>query len=188
VSLFACASTRLDKGEEMTAMLRSFDAPLADRSAPMRYEVVQTLKDASYPEGRFYHWRCLYLRELTDGVIETIVKASQQRPSPLSSVEICMLGGAVRRVPAHTTPIAHRNESWRVIMQANWDNPAQTEVNIAWAREAFTALLAYSSGGADIDYAPSEQEHSDRLRRMYRHNTARLAHLRKVFDPDGIFG
>ena len=102
----------------------------------MPFATAQKLFDPDYPDGRRYYWKSIYLGDLSEGTIEALAALGAARPSPISSLDIWALGGAMARVsPAHGA-FAVRAAPFLLGIEANWDDPAADEVNIGWARRA----------------------------------------------------
>jgi hypothetical protein len=68
---------------------------------------------------------------MDEAAISALVEIGRDRPSSLSSVDLWMLGGAMGRVGATDTPIAHRDADYMVGLEANWDEPAGDNVSTA---------------------------------------------------------
>jgi hypothetical protein len=147
---------------------------------------VQTLFDADYPTGRRYYWKSSFLRGMDEAAISALVEIGRDRPSSLSSVDVWMLGGAMGRVGATDTPIAHRDADYMVGLEANWDEPAGDSANIAWARGSVDKLAPFSTGGSyrnfedPNDTGATQAAHGDA-------NYKRLVEIKKRYDPDNLF-
>lgn len=176
----------VDEGEQATKPLRELATPLLDMSEPMPWKVVQTLFDADYPTGRRYYWKSTYTRELDDAAVDALVALGAERPSTLSSLDIWMLGGALSRVSATDTPIAHRDASFMMGIEANWDGPDGDRANIDWARGAVDRLAPFSTGGSYMNFedandaGATQASHGDA-------NYRRLVALKKRYDPTNLF-
>jgi hypothetical protein len=71
--------------------------------------------DEDYPAGELrYYWKSLYLDDLVDEAIDRIVEHTQRRPSPLSTVDVWHMDGAISRVGAEESAILRRaGGPWR---------------------------------------------------------------------------
>lgn len=176
------------RGEQVIRPLRQIATPITDLSGPMRFEQVQRMLDADYPDGRLYYWKSTYLRELSGTCIKELVASAQKRPSALSSIDVWMLGAATGHSPATDTPLAHRAEPWLLAVEANWDDPRQTEPNRAWARETLENLQQFSNGGTYVNFGGLADEHDENVRRAYSDNYRKLQRIRAAYDPMGVFG
>lgn len=47
------------------------------------------------------------------------------------------MGGAIARIPESATAFRHRSPSCSLLILSGWEDPADTDVNITWARELF---------------------------------------------------
>ena len=132
----ACWSGPPDKGEAAIRPLREIKTPLLDLSGPMPFATAQKLFDPDYPDGRRYYWKSIYLGDLSEGTIASLAALGAARPSPISSLDIWALGGAMARVSPDHGAFAARTAPFLLGIEANWDDSAADEVNIGWVRRA----------------------------------------------------
>jgi len=184
--LAACYSGPPAQGEQAIRPLREFDRPLADLSAELPFLELQQFLDADYPDGQLYYWKSLYLEQLSDQAIRVLARQAARRPSPLSSVDVWGLGGAVSRVPASATPFSRRDAPWLVGIEANWAESGESEANIAWARETFLELQPFAKGSY-LNFAGFAEEGEQLLRGVFGGNFERLRAAKKRFDPQNLF-
>ncbi len=85
-----------------------------------------------------------------------------------------------RRRRGPTATRSGRRSSWASIRIRK-----KKDVISAWARDYWTALHPYSAGGAYVNFMMEEGE--DRVRATYGKNYARLAKIKKRFDPSNLF-
>ena len=64
-------------------------------------------------------------------------------------------------------------------------DPANKEKLITWARDYFNALHPHSAGGAYVNFMM--EEGVDRIRATHGKNYARLAKIKKRYDPKNLF-
>ena len=156
--------------------------PLLDGLGPLTYLERQSRMDAGYPPGEYHYWRSCFLDELTDEVIDILVKhANDTQGPPVLELIVEQLGGAIA---AGDGAFAHRGAKFDVLIAANWTDPADQERCIAWARDTAAALEPHSRGGyanyepdAEGAYAPGA--YGDRL--------ARLSAVKATYDPTNVF-
>ena len=185
--LAACWSGPVEEGEKVTQRLRGFTDPIVDMSSPMPFEIAQSLFDPEYPDGRRYYWKSIYIYDIDDGVATTLAEHSATRPSPLSSIDVWALGGALRREPEWGSAYARRGDPFLVGFEANWDNPTDDEVNLAWARGAHGALGSFSSGGSYLNFPGFGEEGEDLLKASFDGNYARLQQVKAEYDSENLF-
>ena len=177
----------VDEGADAFESVRSFDTPLVDFSGVMPFTELQQMLDEDYPDGRRYYWKSLYLDTLSDEAIETIVDAAESAPSKLSTVDVWQLGGAISDVDDDETAIGWRDMPHMLGIEANWDDPADDEANIEWARTLWSAMQPYSPGGLYVNFPGFGEEGDDLVRAVYGDNYERLAAVKARYDPENLF-
>jgi FAD/FMN-containing dehydrogenase len=184
-AILSCYAGPLATGEALLRSAREFGPPVADLLSPMPYTTVQRVFDPSYPPGLLNYWKSSFLRELSDDAIDTLVEAYAAVPSPLTSVAIEHLGGAVGRVAESATAFSHRSAPYNVTVTSLWRERGESEMNTDWTRRLWEALQPAATGTVYANYLG--QEGDDRVRAAYGANYARLVALKNRYDPTNLF-
>jgi FAD/FMN-containing dehydrogenase len=187
LALVACYAGPLEEGEAAIQPFREVGPTIADLSGPMPFVEAQRLFDPDYPDGRRYYWKSIYLRHLGDEVVQALAGHAARRPSPLTSLDIWALGGAMGRVPPQETAFAIRDAPFLVGIESNWVDPADDEANVAWARDVYRDLQRFSPGGAYLNFPGFGEEGAALLERSYGANYRRLRSIKASYDPDNLF-
>ncbi len=182
-----CHVGSVEEGERVTRPLREFDTPIADLSGAMRYRDVQRFFDADYPDGRFYYWKSLYVPEMNDDVIRLMACHGLERPSPITSIDIWPLGGAAGRVDPGATAFSMRSAAFLYNIESNWDDPKETDTNIAWTRRAFSEMKRLTKGGTYLNFPGFVEEGDDLVKGAYGANHDRLRAVKATYDPGNLF-
>lgn len=182
-----CWCGPLEDGERATRPLRRIAAPIADLSGPMPYLEAQRLFDPDYPKGLRYYWKSLYLQELSDDVIRLACDAGVERPTPISTVEVWALGGAMGRVPPEATAFYHRQAPFLLTIEANAEDPATDEANIAWVRRRHDEATLFSRGGTYFNFGGFWEGGEDMLAQSFGTNYPRLQEVKTKYDPENVF-
>jgi hypothetical protein len=186
--LAAVYSGPSDQGQAAIQPLRDVDTPLVDFSGPMPYLAAQQLFDPEYPDGRRYYWKSIYLPGLDDATIQALAKHAAARPSPITSLDIWGLGGAMSRVPLSHGAFARRSAPFLLGIESNWNEPAEDSANITWAREVFNDIQSrFPSAGAYLNFPGFGEEGDALLRRSFDSNYARLQEVKAKYDPENVF-
>ena len=186
VSIGLCWSGDPADGERALAPLRGFGRPLADTVAVLPFADWQTGARRELPARA----------ACTTGSPATCVTSPTTRstrclssvpdmPSAASGIGLQGLRGAASRVPPDATAFPHRVPQYDFLILGQWDDPAESERNIAWARRAFAAVRPHLADAVYVNNLGAEGP--DRVRAAYGANHARLAALKATYDPDNVF-
>jgi FAD/FMN-containing dehydrogenase len=185
VAIAVCYCGPLDAGEAVVKPFRGLGSPLADLVKLTSYVEQQGSFDAGFPPRRLHYWKAAFLRTLTAEVVEVLAESLERMPSAMSGIGLQQLHGAAARVGPSETAFPHRFAFWDVPILAQWADPTESEANVAWAREAWSALQPFSAQGVYVNNLG--EEGADRVRAAYGANYARLAHVKQVYDPTNFF-
>lgn len=188
VLLMACAAAEPDVGERMLRPLRELGEPLVDLSGTMPYVELQQLLDADYPSGMRYYWKSLHLPGLSDEVIELTREWAARRPSPLSTVDLWHLGGAMGRVPPEATAFGSRAAPFLLGVEANWEDPGTDTENLSWTRDCIDAFESVSTGRQYLNFPGFlEEGEAAEVGAHGPDNYERLTRIRRRLDPERRF-
>ena len=186
LGVMACYAGPTDEGERALRPLRELADPLRDDSGVWSVLDLHHTEGV-YPHGRNYYWKSLYIDDLTDDCIERLVAHGERSPSHYSSLTLWPFRGAMCRVDPTATAFAGRGADHMLTVEASWDDAAASPENVAWAREVWTDMHAFSSGGLYGNFPGFGEEGADLVRSMYGPNYERLAAVKAEYDPDGRF-
>jgi FAD/FMN-containing dehydrogenase len=185
VAVAICYCGALSTGEEVVKPYRRLGATSADFVRPVSYVEQQGSFDAGFPPQRLHYWKAAFLRTVTTDVIDVLLESLTRMPSSMSGIGLQHLHGAASRVGPAETAFPHRFDFWDVPILSQWSNPGESERNIAWARDTWSALLPFSEPGVYVNNLGIEGE--DRVRAAYAANYPRLAALKATYDPTNVF-
>jgi FAD/FMN-containing dehydrogenase len=180
-----CHCGDLKQAESDLKPVREFGPPLLDLIGPMPYPVINTLLDGGFPKGALNYWKSAFFTELSDAAVRTMVDAFESAPSQMSGMVIEHFHGAVTRVAPTATAFPHRQPGYNLALIGEWLDPAETETNIRWVRETFAALEPYMAPQVYVNYLGDDE--TARTRDAYGPNYARLAELKRRYDPQNLF-
>ncbi len=183
-ALFAGPAT---EGEARLMPLRQLAEPILDLSAILPFTALQQVFDPFFPPGDLrYYWKSLYLAGLDGEVVKEIESWVGRRPSPMSMASVWALGGALGRVDPDATAAGERHAPFVLEILANWAAPEDTEPNVTWAREFFTAMERFGTGKTNLNF-PGLGEDPRFVRAAFGGNFGRLASLKQKYDPTNLF-
>jgi hypothetical protein len=187
VVIACCYSGPLEEGESALQPLREVDTPIGIISGSMPFVQAQRLFDADYPDGRRYYWKSIYLNTLEDEVIHVLVDYASKRPSLLTSLDVWALGGAMGRTNPSATAFSQRNSPYLIGIESNWNNPADDEANVTWARNLYRDLQSFSNGGTYLNFPGFAEEGEEMIRKTFGENLNRLRAIKEKYDPGNVF-
>ena len=177
----------VEEGQPVVQDLKdALGPPALDLAMPMPYLVVQQLLDAGNPAGRPQYWKSDTVKEMSDGAIEALVEHANRIASPFTVVVIEAKGGAIPRVPEDSMALIGRKAPFAFYGISQWEDPAESEQHIRWARELGDAMEPYS--GKDIALNFVMDEGNERVQAAFGpEKYARLVALKDTYDPQNLF-
>jgi FAD/FMN-containing dehydrogenase len=173
------------QGGKLIEPLLRFGTPHGEHIGAQPYTQWQKAFDPLLTPGARNYWKTHNFTELSDGALNSMIEFADQLPSPQCEIFIGLIAGAANRVPADAMAYRHRDAKFVLNVHGRWDERADDERCIAWARAFFQASAPYASGGAYVNFMTEEE--GDRVAAAYGANYDRLAEIKKQYDPDNLF-
>lgn len=186
IAIAACWSGDPAEGEKALAPVRKYGKPAGDIIMKRPYVQMQSLLDATQPKGRRYYWKSEYLSEVNASLCEKVMQQAAKVRSPHSAVILFQMGGALNELRSEFSPVGNRNAKYVFNIAAAWDNAADDETNIGWARSAWNDMKVHSTGGTYINFFNGD-ETADRDRAALGGAIERLAKIKAQWDPQNMF-
>jgi FAD/FMN-containing dehydrogenase len=182
-AMVGCWNGPFDAGERVLRPMREFGPPMADEIQPMPYAAIQSALDAAFPVGGRYYLKGCLMGEVTEEAIAVLVDHYARVPSPGTVVVLQQLGNAANRVDPAATAFSHRNARYDLVVIPAWNDPADDERHIRWARELHAAIEPFSLHALYVNGVGDDDQTGD-VRTAFRAETfQRLAALKTKFDP-----
>jgi hypothetical protein len=175
----------LEEGQAVVNELRAIGTPVADLVNPMPYAAIYALTQEATKRGLHHHVRSAFMQSLNDDVVDTIAEYSEQATSPISILQIRILGGAMGRVDEGATAFRHRHSQVMLTAINAWEGDEGAERHRAWPEGFYEAVRSYESG-VYVNFLDDEGE--GRIREAYGDETYdRLVRLKTRYDPSNLF-
>ncbi|MGI8890947.1 MAG: FAD-binding oxidoreductase [Chthoniobacterales bacterium] len=175
----------IEEAERRFNAIREFKKPALDMVGPIPFPVFQSLFDGLFPPGLQWYWRADFVQELSDEAIKEHLRFAEQMPTVQFTMHLYPINGAAARVGKDETAWSHRDANWAQVMVGVDPDPANSEKITAWTKSYYDALHPYSTGAAYVNFLMNEGE--DRVKSTYGENYARLAQVKKKYDPTNLF-
>jgi FAD/FMN-containing dehydrogenase len=185
IAVVACYSGPVEDGERVVQPLKSFGSPVLDLCQPKPYVAHQQMFDPSFRHGWWYYVRSCDVAALTDDVIDVVVEYGRRITSPIASIALWQMGGAVARVGENETAFNGRNAGHTFNINGNSLTAEGFDAERQWARDYWSALAPYHTG-VYVNFLMEEGE--DRIRQAYGPDKYdRLKALKRRYDPTNAF-
>ena len=175
----------LAEGGKLIGPLHSFGDAYGEHIGTQPYVQWQQAFDPLLTPGARNYWKSHNFIELSDGALDSIIEFVGKIPSPQCEIFLGLIAGAANRVSSNAMAYGHRDAKFVLNVHGRWDDAAQDEIGIAWAREFFKASAPYASAGVYVNFMTEDE--SDRVAAAYGVNYARLKQVKKKYDPKNIF-
>jgi FAD/FMN-containing dehydrogenase len=174
----------LEEADKHLAPLRAFGTPLADMVTEMPYTALQSILDAAAPTGIRRYWKSGYFTDLSDELLDIVLKYVATRPSPMSPVLFLHIRGAAARTPTEATAFGNRRDQWDSDIISQWLDATDDDKNIKWTRNFWNEIEPLTNG-VYVNHLGGDD--NPRIANAYGPNFERLKAIKKKYDPDNFF-
>jgi len=185
--MMACYLGPPEDAEKVINPLRTCQPTVGDLTSIKPWTEVQKFFDEDYPDGRRYYWKSTFANELTDPVIDALMRHARTRPSMLTSIDLWYMGGAYGRVGAEETAFGNREAKFTINYESNWIDPDDDRANIEWTRQSLKEIQELSQSRTYLNFAGFGEDQEKMLRESFGGNFTRLQEIKAAYDPDNLF-
>jgi hypothetical protein len=186
IAIVACHSGPVKEAEKAVAEIKGFGTPIGDILVRRPYAQLQCLLDATQPKGRRYYWKSEYLPGIAPQLAVKTIEQAARVPSPHSAVILFHLAGALNGLASDHSPAGNRDTRYVLNIAGSWDKPEDDERNVEWARQAWSDMRSFSTGGTYINFLTADEDPS-RIAAALGGNLGRLAEIKAKWDPQNVF-
>lgn len=173
------------EGERLIKPIHSWGEPYGEHVGAMPYVDWQQAFDPLLTPGLRNYWKSHFFTELKDGLFDSMIEFAGKLPDPQCEIFIGHLAGSANRVATDATAYGVRDAKFVLNVHTRWNEAADDETCITWAREVFNASAPYASTGAYMNFLTEEE--GDRIPAAYGSNYDRLVQIKKKYDPENLF-
>ena len=185
IAIVACWAGPLEEGENALKPFHDVAPVVAEHVGLMPYPALNSAFDALLPPGMQHYWKAAFVKELTDDAIAAHVTHGPDVPFVSSTMHVYPINGAAHRVAPDATAFGHRDANFAMVIAGIWPDPRDNERNIEWVRDYYAAIAPHSEKGAYVNFLAGDDQ--ARVRESYGANYARLAEVKRAYDPDNVF-
>lgn len=166
--------------------LRPDYQPLSEDIGLRSYCEAQRMLDAGFPPGRRSYWKSAYLRALDDRTVDVILRHASRPSSPLTTVDIEPLGGAVAKVPDSFAAFPHRHNRFNVLILTMWERRCEDSEHIQWTKALFDDLGEGAPMGSYVNYLSGDAD-DQAVKLAYGESYRHLSAVKQRVDPTALF-
>lgn len=185
VALALCYAGDPQHGAPLIEPLRQFGTVLGEHVGIQPYTAWQQAFDPLLAPGARNYWKSHNFSRLADGLFDAVIEYIGKLPSPQCEIFFGAIGGATERQAPDATAYAHRDARFVMNVHGRWEDAADDQRGISWARDYFKASAPFASGGVYVNFLTADE--GDRVHSAYGPNYDRLAQVKRQYDPDNLF-
>jgi FAD/FMN-containing dehydrogenase len=185
IALACCFVGPLEQGAHALEALRGFGTPYGEHLGPMPFSAWQKAFDPLLTPGERNYWKSHNFSALSDDTFGILTNAVYALPSPQCEIFIGAMAGQTNRVPVDATAYANRDSVYTINIHGRWSEAADDETCTKWARDMFAALTPHAIGSVYVNFMTGEE--GERVKAAYGPNYARLADIKRRYDPENVF-
>jgi FAD/FMN-containing dehydrogenase len=178
--------TAADGEKAMAPLLSKLPPPIFNWMGAMPFPAMQGLFDGFFPKGLQWYWKGDFVKSLPDEAIDAHIAQAGAAPTELCLMHLYPIDGAVRRVTKNQTPWSARDASWSMVIAGISPDPGHAEALKSWGRAYWKAVHPFNMEGAYVNFM-MDDEADGRVQATYGDNYARLAAVKKAYDPKNFF-
>jgi FAD/FMN-containing dehydrogenase len=175
----------VEKATKLIEPLRAFGDAHGEHIGAQPYTEWQKSFDPLLTPGARNYWKSYNFTELEDDALDTMIEYAGKLPTPQCEIFIALIAGAANRVAANAMAYPARDAKFVLNVHGRWDEPADDERCISWARAFFNASAPFASAGAYVNFMTADE--GNRVASAYGSNYDRLVQIKKKYDPKNVF-
>jgi hypothetical protein len=181
-----CWSGATDSGLTILEPLRKFATPIADTIDTVPWaRFLARMPQRTMIQTPNTYWRGGTLSELSDSAIDQLDDATHTAPKGWQLGLGHYMHGQICRVPTDANPFRRALGQSTHFISTSWRDPAEAAAAMKWVDTTWTALHQLQNPGTYVNYLSESSEES--VRASYGEHYARLATLKRRFDPENVF-
>ena len=178
-------SGNADAVERDIGPLRSIAPAVSGSVEAQRYVELQTASDDAMSWGHRVYTKGAFANDLRPETLDALV-AHAATVEGDESLSIWSQGGAIGRLPEDAMAFTGRSAAFQLDAESFWDDPAEDERHMGWARRAMAivepdaATGQYVNSITDVGPNAAKAVYGDAKQ-------DRLVALKRAWDPDNVF-
>ena len=170
--------------EELVAPIRKAGTVVEEKLAPTDYVALQRSGDIQDPRANAGYVKSGFIGSFSSQFVDDLVDNFETRPDRSTWIGTQQSGGAIGRVADDATAFAHREAKHNLLSFVDWRFGADPTEHIKYIKAHWEHVQKYTRGFYVNDAFGESQAELDA---NYRGNYARLAKVKRQYDPTNLF-
>ncbi|WP_296947635.1 FAD-binding oxidoreductase [uncultured Massilia sp.] len=158
---------------------------LGEHVGAMPYVAWQKIFDPLLAPGARNYWKSHNFTRLSDAAIDVVLRYAAAAPTAQCEIFLGLIGGRANAPAPDATAYPHRDILFAMNVHGRWTEAADDARCMAWAREFFAAAAPHAAGSVYVNFLTQDEQ--ARTGAAYGANHARLAQVKRRYDPDNLF-
>jgi FAD/FMN-containing dehydrogenase len=167
--------------DKVLAPLQGFGKPDKNTIGPKTYLEVQSQFDGPPADPGCNYLKGGFVRDYSAGLIDALI--GEFKPTDQLSIYFQNANGAVADVPLGATAFSHRKALANMMLLGHWESASFNEQGRALVHASWDKLASFTDGYY-VNLNDADPKGTDR---NYGQNFARLADVKRQFDPLNLF-
>jgi FAD/FMN-containing dehydrogenase len=186
VGVVGCHVGAAHDADAELAPLRAL-APPFDHVGAMPYVQLQRLFDEDVPAGARYYFTGGFADGLPTSLLATLRDQAAQRPSAGCEIDVHHMGGAAARVGEADSAYSGRAAAFTFNIITGWEDAAEDDEHIAWARATRAALQPFWRDTNYINFTTDTADDAGTQQMYGKQRYDRLRQVKRTWDPGNLF-
>jgi FAD/FMN-containing dehydrogenase len=186
---FVWSGSDTETAANLLETLRGDAPPDGEIVAPVPWVDWQSAVDGMFPRGARAYWKNTSFDELSDEVIDAIVRRASEQTWFGTGFDIHHLGGAYGRVDEDATPFPNRSARFWLNIYGFWADAADDDARVRFVRGLADDMAPFSSGGQYVNFMAAETDIEPEAMALSVYGAKKLARLRalkQAYDPENV--
>jgi FAD/FMN-containing dehydrogenase len=184
VMIHACYSGPEKEASKWMDPIRNAGTPIMDGIKAIDYVAMQRSGDQTDPRATAGYIKSGFVTEITDDLIDTIVRGFEPHPGRSGSLYFQHSGGIIGRVATDATAFAHRYAKHDCFATVTWPTGEPGDEHVHYVKDYFSTIEPFTHGFYVNDIYDETQP---TLSKNYQGNYERLVKVKNKYDPTNLF-
>lgn len=184
VVLAICHTGDLAAGMAEVERMRGFGEAYGEHVGEQAFVDWQQAFDPLLTPGARNYWKSHNFTAMPAEAVDAIIEYTDTLPTAQCEIFVGLISGVANAVPPDAMAYGSRDANYVLNVHGRWDEPADDDRCVQWARDFFAASKPYASEGAYVNFMTEEE--GARVESAYGRNYPRLLEVKRKYDPNNV--